>query len=231
MEIGDKFGRLVYLEDLGMVEYGTQGRVSRWGLFQCDCGNKKKIRIEHVSRGNIVACGCYQKQRAREGKLTHGLSENKIYKLWKGIKARCNNPNTKCYKNYGGRGIKLCSEWSDFINFYNWCIANGWREGLKIDRINNEDNYSPQNCHFITNAENCAIGKRRKNGNNTSGFTGVYKNGNKWAAQLSTPTDRFYLGAYSNIEDAVESRIAKEIELFGEQKTNFHYDKNNFKKD
>lgn len=231
MEIGDRFGRLVLIKDLGMVEYGSQGRFAHWGLFRCNCGNEKKIRIGHVSRGSVVACGCYQRQMAKEGQLKHGLSEDKIYKLWKGIKARCNNQNTKSYKNYGGRGVKLCDEWCDFMNFYNWVILNGYRDGLKIDRINNDGDYEPSNCAFVTNAENCAIGKTRKRTNNTSGFVGVYRKGSKWAVQISPQGKKFYLGAFDNLCDAVECRIQAEIELFGEQKTNLNYDRNNFKKD
>ena len=70
------------------------------------------------------------------------------------MKERCNNKNNKSYKNYGGRGIKVCKEWSEnFMSFYNWSINNGYKEGLTIDRINNDGNYEPSNCRWITRKE------------------------------------------------------------------------------
>lgn len=89
-----------------------------------------------------------------KGFIKHGFCGTKIYKKWEDMKSRCNNPNNKRYKDYGGRGIKICNEWlSDFMNFYNWAINNGYKEGLSIERINNDGNYEPSNCKWITRAE------------------------------------------------------------------------------
>lgn len=87
---------------------------------------------------------------------THGYSDHRLYKVWQGIKSRCYNKNNKHYKNYGGRGIKVCDEWlSSPKSFVDWAIENGAQVGLDIDRINNDGNYEPSNCRFVTREVNC----------------------------------------------------------------------------
>jgi len=84
---------------------------------------------------------------------SHGCSKTKLYGVWCGMKERCNNPNNKRFDRYGGRGIKVCDDWNDFSTFQLWSIQNGYRDGLTIDRINNDGMYSPDNCRFVTRAE------------------------------------------------------------------------------
>jgi len=79
---------------------------------------------------------------------THGKSKTRLYSIWAGIKKRCLNPNSQYYKNYGGRGISVCSEWINFEPFYEWAVNSGYKECLSIDRINNEQGYSPDNCQW-----------------------------------------------------------------------------------
>lgn len=97
-------------------------------------------------------------------KRTHGLSTNggRIYQLWKSIKYRCYNKNSRDYQRYGGRGIKMCDEWLNNPKaFCDWALANGYKEEktdkglniLTIDRIDVNGDYEPSNCRFITNAE------------------------------------------------------------------------------
>lgn len=78
-----------------------------------------------------------------------------LYKIWRGMKKRCNNPNYVGYKYYGARGIRVCDMWeSSFKDFYDWSISNGYVSGLQIDRIDNDGGYCPDNCRFVTPAEN-----------------------------------------------------------------------------
>lgn len=78
------------------------------------------------------------------------MSNTRIYNIWKGMRKRCNNPNSNTYKYYGGRGIRVCREWDDFLNFYNWSISNGYQEALSIDRVDYDGDYTPDNCRWVT---------------------------------------------------------------------------------
>lgn len=91
----------------------------------------------------------------------HGLSKTKLYNVWCAMKRRCYNTNVKDYKNYGGRGIKVCDEWLNYVPFYNWAVSNGYKEGLTIDRIDNDKDYEPNNCRWISKVENTI--KKRNN--------------------------------------------------------------------
>lgn len=115
-------------------------------------------------RGTTTSCGCYHKEVVGSINRKHGLFDKcgRLYQLWKSIRYRCYSETSKDYKNYGGRGIKMCDEWKDdFRAFHDWSIANGYKEEkteaglniLTIDRIDLNGNYEPSNCRFITNAE------------------------------------------------------------------------------
>lgn len=87
--------------------------------------------------------------------MNHGLRKHPLYNIWSHIKQRCSDKNCPSYKNYGGRGISVCNEWTNnFILFYNWAIDNSWEKGLEINRIDNNGNYEPANCNFVTSKEN-----------------------------------------------------------------------------
>lgn len=88
-------------------------------------------------------------------KVTHGLSGTKIYFLWRNMRTRCYNSNAKDFKNYGGRGITMCRAWLENKQvFFVWALLNGYKDGLQIDRIDNNGNYEPCNCRFVTSKEN-----------------------------------------------------------------------------
>ena len=156
---GKKFGKLKVIEYYGNNKYGK----ALW-LCQCDCGKTKIIVGNSLLSKLTSSCGCFNKEMARNRKIKHNLSQGKLYKVWQGMKTRCYNKNFIYFKNYGGRGINICNEWkNDFSSFYNWAINNGYKENLTIDRINNDGNYEPSNCRWITRAEQNRNQRKTKN--------------------------------------------------------------------
>lgn len=89
----------------------------------------------------------------KTGLAIHGQRPS-LYNSWQGMKGRCLREKNPKYKRYGGRGIKVCEEWMNIEGFYDWALKSGWKEGLSIDRINNDGNYEPSNCRWISHSEN-----------------------------------------------------------------------------
>ena len=157
-----EFGRLKVIKVSRKVISGKRERY--YWLCQCLCGKTKEIRTDSLTRGLVKSCGCLKKEQDRIN-LTkfhrHKMSEKRIYHIWQNMKDRCINENTPCYPRYGGRGIKVCDEWLIPDNFFSWALENGYNDNLQIDRIDNNGNYEPSNCRWVTVKENCR--NRRSN--------------------------------------------------------------------
>lgn len=134
----------------------------------------------------------------------------RLYKAWQTMRQRCNNPNDKDYKDYGGRGIKVCPEWDDSSTaFVKWALANGYKDDLTIDRIDVNGNYCPENCRWATRTQQ--VRNRRILPNNTSGVTGVRMEQGKYRATIYVKNKRIHLGCFATLEEAVAARQRGEL--------------------
>ena len=193
--MGQRFGRLVVISEAGR----DKGRHILW-LCRCSCGKEKIISGGSLRSGKTQSCGCLQKEKIRERSLTHGLSSHPIFGSWRAMISRCYRSKDRNYKNYGGRGIVVCLEWrSDPAIFCNWALENGWEEGLTVDRINNNKNYCPENCQFISLALN-SVKQRVLSIKNTSGYKGVSwdKRRRKYIVQITIRGEQKRLGSFNN---------------------------------
>jgi len=146
---GEKFGRLTVVERAENNKFGD----AQW-LCKCECGTEKAVTGYKLRNGHTKSCGCLSVDMGKE-RATHGNSTHPLYRVWRNLKTRCLNPKYWKTHRYGKRGISICDEWiDDFQAFFDFCMANGWRPELQIDRIDNDGNYEPDNCHFVTPAEN-----------------------------------------------------------------------------
>lgn len=200
---GLRFMHLLVLEDAGTNKYGR----AKW-LCKCDCGNYHTTLGKYLLNGDTTSCGCRRRKILAETtkrQTTHKMSGTPIYTKWVSMKDRCMNPLNSEYSLYGGRGIKICTEWvNSFENFYEWAMNSGYSDGLTIDRINNNGNYEPANCRW-TDLKTQANNTRR---NHYLTYKGETKTLAEWAEimKINYSTLKARINTYHwTVERALES--------------------------
>ena len=195
------FGRLTVLERAENNKHG----MARWHCV-CLCGKTITIRSSSLVSGHTKSCGCLKIEGIRKLKTTHGMVHHPAYISWLNMKTRCGYKNHHGWVNYGGRGISVCERWFDsFENF--WAdMGNTYKEGLSIDRIDNEKGYSPGNCRWATKVQQ--TNNTRMSRRNKSGYRGVSwdKNCNKWRTSVRENKKSKHLGLFSDKTEAALAR-------------------------
>lgn len=137
IKVGNVYGRITVIDR----DFDSKARRPKW-VCQCECGNKKSIAGDNLTKGHTKSCGCI--------KAKHGMRKTPEFEAWHAMKGRCLNPKNPAFRYYGGRGITICEEWkNDFLAFYNH-IGERPDSKLSIDRINNDGNYEPGNVRWAT---------------------------------------------------------------------------------
>lgn len=149
-----RFGRLTALKR-------TEKRKNGYIVWRCicACGKITTVTVGNLKSGNTKSCGCLRQDVIKKIKYKHGDCcgdlMTRLYKIWDSMKTRCYSPTNKDYKNYGARGIIVCPEWkNNYSAFKFWAILNGYLNNLTIDKIDNDGNYEPSNCQWLTRSEN-----------------------------------------------------------------------------
>lgn len=194
------------IQDLGCI-YPTEKSKNKnhYAIYECpECGKHFRCSVHNEVSGKTHSCGCMKYRWISERESVHGKTGTRLYLTWKNMKQRCSNNNRHDYVYYGGRGISVCAEWvNDFQLFYDWSMAHGYSDGLTLDRKNNDLNYTPDNCEWITFDENKR--KRTIYKSNTSGFKGVSLSRGRWIARIQCNSTRIQVGAFLS---AVEAAMA-----------------------
>lgn len=184
ISIGAQFSRFVVLAPSTRKKYF---------LCKCSCGSQKEVRQDHLLSGKTKSCGCLGRELAsariskvHAAAIKHGASTTRAYSTWHSMRQRCENPNSRHFHRYGGRGIEVCARWKIFDNF----LADMGQppNGLTIERIDNNLGYSPDNCRWASR-------KQQQNNRNVNRFVtwkGKTQTASQWSDELGIPANTIH---------------------------------------
>lgn len=190
-------------------------------LAKCSCGSGiKNYRLSDLKLGIPKSCGCARIESRRARKNKHNMTGTRVHQIWMGMKSRCSNNNhTYNTRHYRDFGISVCHKWkNDFMEFYEWSMENGYKDDLLIDRIDNEKNYCPENCRWVTKDQNNLNRRGVLSKQTSSQYKGIYfrKDTNRWSAKISFEGKHYQLGCYETESEAAQAYNKKASELFKE---------------
>lgn len=212
--VGERYGRLT-VTAFNAIERSNRGHTySTWKCI-CDCGKEVIVPGSSLNSGKVRSCGCLKAEENHRRLYNGGRS--KLYDVWRMMHKRCEVPENPFYKNYGGRGISVCSEWSGpdgYHNFRRWAESNGYSDGLTLDRTDNNESYCPSNCSFTD--------MRHQSNNRRSNvvveINGVKKTLTEWCREYGVPFSRVrvrYCNMHWSIEEALTTPRYGERGIYG----------------
>lgn len=172
--VGKKFGFLTVTS-----EPQRDGRQIKYECV-CDCGKKHQCNGDSLRGGRTQSCGCKNAKLVALRETTHGESKTKLYKVWRGMHDRCENPNHGSYQYYGRKGIAVEIEFYPYELFSKWAKSHGYAEGLMLERKDGSRNYCPENCIWATPR----VQARNRSSNRRLNFNGRNLCIVEWAKEL-----------------------------------------------
>ncbi len=152
---GDVYGRLT------AIHFVCKKYTHSIWLWKCECGREKEISSSSVRRGLTTTCGCAYKYAQHPHNLKHGMTKTKTYKAWVSMRGRCEDEGHPNWADYGGRGISVCSAWSESFEAFLLDMGEA-PKGLSLDRVDNNQGYYKENCRWATS--------KQQNNNRRSNF-------------------------------------------------------------